>query len=55
MPLGMVIRGVEFSREGYIIIKFFAKNQNTQMKLLNFENWGVYTGKMPKIGNRFRK
>ena len=32
-----------------------SRNQNTQMKLLNFENWGVYTGKMPKIGNRFRK
>ena len=39
---GMAIRVVEFSSGGYKIIKlerFLPKNQPTQRKLLNFENW----------------
>ena len=35
----MVIRVVEFSNGGYKIRKSLPKNQHTQRKLLNFENW----------------
>ena len=35
----MVIQIVEFSSWGYKFGKFLPKNQHTQMKLLNFENW----------------
>ena len=35
----MAIQVVEFSNGGYKIRKIFAKNQHTQRKLLNFENW----------------
>ena len=35
----MVIRVVEFSNGGYKIRRFLPKNQHTQRKLLNFENW----------------
>ena len=35
----MAIGVVEFSMEGYKIRKDFAKNQHTQRKFLNFENW----------------
>ena len=38
-PTLMVVRVVEFSSWGYKIWKIFAKNQHTQKKLLNFENW----------------
>ena len=36
--------------------RFFPKNQHTQRKLLNFENWvnGV-NGEVSKIGHHFRK
>ena len=35
----MAIRVVEFSNGGYKIRKILPKNQHTQRKLLNFENW----------------
>ena len=35
----MTIRVVEFSNGGYKIRKILPKNQQTQKKLLNFENW----------------
>jgi len=35
----MAIRVVEFSNGEYKIRKFLSKNQHTQRKLLNFENW----------------
>ena len=36
----MVIRVVEFSREGYTRLeRHMPKNQHTQWKLMNFENW----------------
>ena len=33
--------------------KFLPKNQHTQRKLLNFENW--VNGEVSKIGHHFRK
>ena len=45
-PAGMAIRVVEFSR-------FLPKNQHTERKLLNFENW--VNGEVSKIGHHFRK
>ena len=33
--------------------RFFPKNQHTQRKLLNFENW--FSGEVSKIGHRFSK
>ena len=35
----MVIRVVEFSSGGAKLERFLPKNQHTQSKLLNFENW----------------
>ena len=35
----MAMPVVEFSREGYKIVRFSAKNQHTHRKLLNFANW----------------
>ena len=35
----MVIRVVEFPRERCKLERFLPKNQHTQRKLLNFENW----------------
>jgi hypothetical protein len=35
----MVIRVVEFSREGTKLERFLPKNQHIQRKFLNFENW----------------
>jgi hypothetical protein len=35
----MALLVVEFSKEGYNIKKVLAKNQHTQRKFLNFENW----------------
>ena len=35
----MAIRVVEFSNEGLELERFLPKNQHTQKKLLNFENW----------------
>ena len=48
----MAIRVVEFSNGGYNII-FLHKNQHTQRKLLNFENW--VNGEVSKIGHHFSK
>ena len=49
----MAIRGVEFSNGGYKLERFLPKNQHTQRKLLNFENW--VSGKVSKIGRHFSK
>ena len=49
----MAIQVVEFSNGGYKIRKIFAKNQHTQRKLLNFENW--VNGEVSKIGHHFSK
>ena len=35
----MVIQVVEFSSRGTKLERFLSKNQHTQRKLLNFENW----------------
>ena len=35
----MPIRVVKFSNGGAELERFLPKNQHTQMKLLNFENW----------------
>ena len=35
----MAIRVVEFSNGGIKLERFLPKNQHTQRKLLNFENW----------------
>ena len=35
----MAIRVVEFSKGGTKLGRFLPKNQHTQRKLLNFENW----------------
>ena len=37
--LAMAIRVVEFSNGGTKLERFLPKNQHTQRKLLNFENW----------------
>ena len=49
----MAIWVVEFSNGGYKFEGFLPKNQHTQRKLLNFENW--ISGKVSKIGCHFRK
>jgi hypothetical protein len=50
----MAILVVEFSRGGGIKLeRFLPKNQHTQRKLLNFENW--VNGEVSKIGHHFRK
>ena len=46
----MAIWVVEFSNGGTKLERFLPKNQHTQRKLLNFENWEV-----SKIGHHFRK
>ena len=38
-PSGMAIRVVEFSCGGTKLERFLPKNQHTQGKLLNFQNW----------------
>jgi hypothetical protein len=47
----MAIPVVKFSREGYKIKKILLKNQHTQRKLLNFENW--CSDEVSKIGHHF--
>ena len=42
-----------FKRGGTKLEKKLPKNQHTQMKLLNFENWG--SGELSKIGHYLRK
>ena len=51
--LSMAIWVVEFSSGGIKLEFFFAKNQHTQRKLLNFENW--VNGEVSKIGIHFSK
>ena len=48
----MAIRVVEFSSGGYKVKKNLPKNQHTQRKLLNFENW--VNGEVSKIRSHFR-
>ena len=42
-----------FKRGGTKLERFLPKNQHTQQKLLNFENW--VNGEVSKIGHHFRK
>ena len=50
----MAIRVVEFSSGGGTKLeRFLPKNQNTQRKLLNFNNW--INREVSKIGHHFRK
>ena len=49
----MAIRVVEFSNRGTKLERFLPKNQHTQKKLLNFENW--VSGEVSKIGHHFSK
>ena len=49
----MVAWVVDFSRRGTKLEIFLSKNQHTQRKLLNFENW--VNGEVSKIGHHFRK
>ena len=43
----MAVRVVENSNGGYKVRNILAKNQHTQRKLLNFENWVM--GKCQKL------
>ena len=48
VPLFMVIQVVEFSSGGSTKLeRFLPKNQHTQRKLLNFDNW--YNGEVSKM------
>ena len=57
----MAVRVVEFSNGGTKLERFlpknhsvhYAKNQHTQRKLLNFENW--VNGEVSKIRHHFSK
>ena len=49
--LNMAIRVVEFSNGGTKLERFLPKNQRTQRKLFNFENW--FNGELSKIGYHF--
>ena len=49
----MAIRVVKISSEGTKLERFLPKNQHTQRKLLNFENW--VNEEVSKIGHHFRK
>ena len=49
----MAIRVVKFSSGGYKLERFLPKNQHTQRKLLNFENW--VNGEVSKIGHHYSK
>ena len=42
-----------FKRGGSKLERFLPKNQHTQRKLLNFENW--VSGELSKIGHHFSK
>ena len=42
-----------FEMGGIKLERFLLKNQHTQRKLLNFENW--VSGEVPKIGHHFSK
>ena len=47
----MAVRVVEFSNGGIKLEIFLPKNQHTQKKFLNFENW--CSGELSKIGHHF--
>ena len=47
----MAIRVVEFSSGGTKLERFLHKNQYTQRKLLNFDNW--CSGELSKIEHHF--
>ena len=49
----MAVRVVEFLSGGHIIRIFLPKNQHTQRKLVNFEDW--VNGEVSKIGHDFSK
>ena len=49
----MAIRVVEFSKGVAKLEIIKPKNQHTQRKLLNFENW--VNGEVSKTGHQFRK
>ena len=49
----MAIQVAEVSNGGYKIRKILPKNQHTQKKLLNFENW--VSEEVSKIGRHFSK
>ena len=51
--VSMAIRVVEFSSGGTKLERFLPKNQHTQRKLLNFEDW--VNGEVLKIGHQFSK
>ena len=53
MVCTMAIRVVEFSSGGTKLERILPKNQHTQRKLLNFENW--VNGEMSNIGHNFKK
>ena len=42
-----------FKQGGKKLERFLPKNQHTQRKLLNFENW--VNGEISKIGHHFKK
>ena len=48
----MAVRVVKFSRGGTKLERFVPKNQHTQRKLLNFENW--VNGEVSKNRRHFR-
>ena len=52
-PRGMVIGVVKYSSGGYKIRKLLPKNQHTQRKFLNFDNW--CSGEVSKIEHHFSK
>ena len=49
----MAIRAVDFQTGGTKLERFLNKNQHTQRKLLDFENW--INEEVSKIGHHFRK
>ena len=49
----MAIQVVDFSSRGTKLERFLPKNQHTQRKFLNFENW--FNGEVLKTGHHFRK
>ena len=49
----MAIPVLEFSSGGTNLERFLPKNQDTQKKFLNFEDW--VNGEVSKIGHYFRK
>ena len=52
----MAMRVVKFSNGGKKFEKILPKNQHTQRKLLNFENWvNGEVSTSAKIGHHFRK